>query len=138
ELAPVDTELADRVGVAHADAVEPLHDEHAPRGEIMEYGRYPHVAGTVEVGGDVGRVARFDLEVELLAQAFRELVGEITHAIFDAPGRALLDHRGQLIEYVEVAVHGIGDARSLHFHDHLLPAVQACSMRLPDRRRRQR
>jgi hypothetical protein len=43
----------------------------------VEHGRYPYVAGTVEVGGDVGRVACFDLEVELLPQAFRELVGEI-------------------------------------------------------------
>src|SRR5437764_815189 len=83
------------------------------------------------------RVARFDLEVELLAEAFRELVGEIAHAILRAPRRALLDDGGELVEDVEVAVHGIGDARPLHLDDDLLTAVQARSMGLPDRRRRQ-
>ena len=123
ELAPVDAELVDRFGVAHADAVEPLHDEHPPRREVVEHGGDPNVPAFIEVGGDVGRVARFDLEVELLAEAFRELVGEIAHAILHAPRRALLDDGGELVEDVEVAVHGIGDARPLHLDDDLLTAV---------------
>ena len=43
ELAPVDAELVDRFGVAHADAVEPLHDEHPPRREVVEHRGDPNV-----------------------------------------------------------------------------------------------
>jgi hypothetical protein len=138
ELAPVDAELVDRGGLTHADAVEPLHDEHTPRRQVVEHGGDPHVAAVVEIGGDVGGVARFDLEVELLPQAFRELVGEIRHLVLGAPRGALLDHGGELVEDVQVAVHRVGDARPLHLDDHLPPVVEARPVGLPDRCRRQR
>ncbi len=57
------------VDLAHAGAVEPLHDEDARRAELLVHERHADVRVAGHRRRDGGRVARLDAVVELLAQA---------------------------------------------------------------------
>ena len=77
-------------------------------------------------------------EVELLAQALRELAEHVAgaHALSDR--RAPLGNVGEQRERGEVALHHFVDARPLHLHDDGFAGAQAGAIRLADRCRRER
>ena len=88
--------------VTHARAVEPLHHEHPRRAQVfVDLGNGdPRPVG--KAGRDRPRVAGFDAEVELFAQARAELVDQVHHVILGAPRRARLDHAPELLEHRQV------------------------------------
>ncbi len=84
------------------------------------------------VGRDLHGVSGLDPEVELLAKAVGELLGELADVVVARPGRARLDGLGQLEQHLDVALHGLGDPRPLHFDHDFLAAVEPAPVGLAD------
>jgi hypothetical protein len=111
---PVPAEGVDALDLAHADPVQPLHDQDPGRGQLAVDGRHVDLIGGGHGGGDLGGVAGLQPEVELLAQPVGELAGQVGHVVVGPPGGAGLGHPGQLGQHQQVVVDRLGDAGPLH------------------------
>jgi hypothetical protein len=78
---PVQAEGVDPLDLAHADPVQPLHDQDPGRGQLAVDGRHVDLIGGGHGGGDLGGVAGLPPEVELLPEPVGELVGQFGHGV---------------------------------------------------------
>jgi hypothetical protein len=135
---PVQAHGVDPLDLADADPVQPLHDQDSGRRQLGVDGRHPHPVVGGEPGGDLGRVAGLQPEVELLAEPLGELAGQLGDVVVGAPGGAGLGHLGQLGQHQQAAVDRRGHTGPLHLDDHRLAAAPPAPVRLGDRGGRDR
>ena len=104
------------------------HREYASCRERRDHLGHHHGGIAGQVRGDLGRDARLALEVELLAQAVRELAEQRAGAAARAARRA---ERGQQpVRETQVGLERSGEPRVLHLHHHGLTAREARAVRL--------
>ena len=136
---PVHPEGVYLFGLAHADAVQPLHREDTSGGElVVDTGHSDGTAPVPHPAADERRVAGLDAEVQLLAEPIGELVGQLEHPVLGGPRRAGLGGAGQLQQHAHVPLDGGRDPRALDLHDHRLAAVEPGLVGLADRGSRHR
>ena len=125
------------IDVRQGPAVELLLDEHAARAEFAVHARHPNAGARAEQHRHLFHRVGFVPEVELLAQAGRELIEHLTRSQTRAEdGAPLRDVRGER-ERGEVALHHFVDVRALHLHDDGLTGVQPRAVGLTDGRGRE-
>ena len=118
--------------IGEPPAVEPLHREHALRGELGVAARDADVRVAAEVAGELVEVAGLAGEVELAADDAAEFGDHRLRPV----GRELGQHLGELGETgqdVEVDVHAALDAGVLHFHDDIGAAAASARRDGPGR-----
>ena len=138
ERGAVDVRRVQPLGVGQGEAFEPFLHEQSARGELEVDLRDPDGRGGTEQQRHLRHGVGFAQEVELGAQALRELAEHLAgpHSLAErgAPLREVGDER----ERGEVALHHVPDAGTLDLHDDGFTGSQPGAMRLTDRRRRQR
>lgn len=135
----VDARCLHALDVAEAEAVDPLHREHALADELPVHLRHAGVGDplAVEDRPHPIHVVRLEAEVHLLVERAGEVLGE-------RPGRAdrrlrdALEHLAHEEEGAQVVAHLGLEPRPLHLHHHSTAIEQRGRVDMRDRRGRDR
>src|SRR5262249_42228689 len=120
QVPPVHAQLIQALtGIADADSVQPLDDQHAPGGQLSEHSRYIH-SGRARGGPHGLDVAGLDAEVQLLSDRLSEAVGKVDRPDPPCPTCPAVEAAGEAPHDVEIPLDYRPYVGPLDLDDHAL------------------